>query len=227
MPDRLKMMVSLSLIGLGVALLPFAHFRALQAARERLELFEYENWKKAGREVPRRRVAVFELAPTPSDSRPTREYRVMDQEPRGLSSLVQSPRIGQIRDLSTGDVINERYVAEIRSGEIWESTQGRAVQLSGGVLYNLMRQRVLAVLSLLLAALGIALVAWRPVGDRGRVSAPNGQSASSGGRSQSGANVVQQLASSDPQYAACSRCGFEQWASYSRCQRCGAQFAKL
>jgi hypothetical protein len=218
------MIASISLVGLGLLLLPFGHFRALQEARQRLELFEYESWKKAGREAPRRRVAVFEAAPTSLDSRGRREYRVVDQEPRGLSALMETPRTGQIRDLSTGNLIDEWYVAEIRSGEIWESTQGRAVQLSGGVLYNLMSQRISVVLSVAFAAFGFALVAWRRVDDRGKVSTPKEQSSSSSGRIQSDANLAQQLTSSDPQYVKCSRCGFEQWASYSKCQQCGARF---
>jgi hypothetical protein len=223
MKDRLGL-IAFALIGLALLLVPVAYFRALHQARHQLELFEYSNAKDAGRQTSRRQVAVLEANSSSRDSQGRREYRVIDQEPGGLSAFAEMPRAGQLIDLTTGDGIHDWYVAEIRRGEIWESRDGRAIQLSGGVLYNLVSQRILVAISGAFAACGFALLAWRRHDDSDKMSTSAKQSVPSRDRTHSDVDSARPLSSKDPDYAKCSRCGFEQWASYRKCQRCGARF---
>jgi hypothetical protein len=106
-------------------------------------------------------LAIFEQESSRGLAALRRPKSVVVVEPKtvkpGTMSWLGTPTIGDMIDLSTGDTVRDWHVVRTDDGVIWESTNGVARRLSGGVLYNLTANPAYPIFGLLLLAIACGL----------------------------------------------------------------------
>jgi hypothetical protein len=82
--------------------------------------------------------------------------------------------------------------------------------------------------ALFLATIPLSIVYWVVIAHHSRMLRPSPASQQAAKAPDRGEHIGQaekQVSKTDPNYAVCSACGFEQWTGYPTCQKCGATFA--